>query len=264
MSQAKDSVRQTIIVTVVLCLVCSVLVSGAAVILKPKQMANASLDRKKNILESAGLMEPGRSVEELFSGVEARVVDLNSGDFVEVEDASEFNQRVAAKNPETSVSIPRDKDVAGIGRRSNLASVYIIRSDDGSIENVILPVHGYGLWSTMYGFLALEGDGNTVVGFKFYEHGETPGLGGEVDNPLWRDQWPGKQVYDEKGRPAAALVKGGVVPDSPAAKHAVDALSGATLTSRGVTNLLRYWLGEEGFGPFLTKLRTAGGNSGEA
>jgi Na+-transporting NADH:ubiquinone oxidoreductase subunit C len=116
----------------------------------------------------------------------------------------------------------------------------------------------------MYGFLALEGDGNTVIGLKFYDHGETPGLGGEVDNPSWRQQWEGKKIYDEEGRPAARLVKGGVNPDSEASNYAVDSLSGATLTSRGVTNLIQYWTGEEGFAPFLTKLRAGEVKDGEA
>jgi len=264
MSQAKDSVKHTVMVAAILCLVCSVLVSAAAVVLKPKQTENAFLDRKRNILESAGLMEPGRSVDELFANIEPRVVDLETGEFADVEDPTAFDQRAAAKDPETSVSIPKEKDHASIRRRAKRVSVYLVRSDDGGIESVIIPVHGYGLWSTMYGFLALESDGNTVVGFKFYEHGETPGLGGEVDNPAWLNQWPGKEVYGEDGQVAAGLVKGGVDPNSPAAEYAVDALSGATLTSQGVTNLLRYWLGEEGFGPFLKKLRTTGGKSGEA
>ncbi len=120
---------------------------------------------------------------------------------------------------------------------------------------MILPVRGYGLWSTLYGFLALESDGNTIAGLGFYEHGETPGLGGEVDNPRWKAQWPGKEVYED-GDPVIRLIKGSVDPNAANAEHKVDGLAGATLTSKGVTNLLQFWLGERGFKPFLDNLKS--------
>ncbi|MOA31350.1 Na(+)-translocating NADH-quinone reductase subunit C [compost metagenome] len=120
-------------------------------------------------------------------------------------------------------------------------------------------MRGYGLWSTLYGFLALKGDLNTVVGLGFYQHGETPGLGGEVDNPKWKALWNGKSLFDEQGQLAIQIIKGSVDAQSPNASHQVDGLAGATLTSKGVHNLLHFWLGENGFGPFLAKL-----NNGEA
>ena len=128
----------------------------------------------------------------------------------------------------------------------------------GDIDKIILPIRGYGLWSTLYGFIALEADGNTVAGLGFYEHGETPGLGGEVDNPRWKAVWPGKQVYRD-GEVAIALIKGAVDTSSANAPWQVDGLAGATLTARGVTNLVQFWLGENGFEPFLNNLK-----SGEA
>ena len=135
--------------------------------------------------------------------------------------------------------------------------VYLIEKD-GKYDKVILPVRGYGLWSTLYGFLALENDFNTVAGLGFYDHGETPGLGGEVDNPKWKAIWPGKEIYSD-GDVAIELVKGNVDSSTPNAENKVDALSGATLTSRGVSNLLRFWMGELGYKSFLSNLR-----SGEA
>lgn len=131
--------------------------------------------------------------------------------------------------------------------------MYLVENS-GAIEKIILPVRGYGLWSTLYGFVALESDANTVVGLGFYEHGETPGLGGEVDNPRWKAFWPGKQVYRD-GEVEIALAKGAVDPASTDAPWRVDGLSGATLTSRGVTNLVQFWLGEDGFQPFLANLK---------
>ncbi len=104
--------------------------------------------------------------------------------------------------------------------------------------------------------LAREGDANTIEGLGFYDHGETPGLGGEVDNPRWKQQWVGKEVYgDDLSEPGIRLVKGGVDANAADSEHKVDALSGATITSRGVEHLVNYWLGDRGFATYLKKLR---------
>ena len=227
-------------------------VSTAAVVLKPAQEANRSLDRRRNILEAAGMLRPGVSVDQQFSVIEERFVDLRSGRFTDAVSAG-YDQRAAAREPGASRAVPGPEDRAKIGRRAHIAQIYLVRGA-GAYEKIILPVHGYGLWSTLYGFLALEADANTVAGLGFYEHKETPGLGGEVDNPRWKALWPGKQVYRD-GAVALRLLKGAVDPASAQAAWQVDGLSGATLTSRGVTNLIAYWLGDEGFAPFLTNLR---------
>ena len=221
--------------------------------LKPAQEANKSLDRKRNILQAAGMLAEGRSVEEQFAAVEERFVDLSTGEFTD-DVPPDYDQRAASKDPARSRDVPSDEDIAKIGRQAEIAEVYLVRDDAGAIEKIILPVHGYGLWSTLYGFLALESDANTVAGLGFYDHGETPGLGGEVDNPRWKSQWPGKKVYRD-GEVELRLLKGSVDPQSPNAQWRVDGLSGATLTSRGVTNLITFWMGDEGYAPFLNKLQ---------
>jgi len=231
-------------------------VSTAAVLLKPIQQANQALERKRNILAVAGLSVPRAEVDALFERFEARAVDLATGRFTDGVDVATYDQRRAAADPATSTPVPRDEDIAGIGRRARLAVVYLLRGEDDRIAQVILPVHGYGLWSTLYGFLSVEGgDMNTVAGIRFYEHAETPGLGGEVDNPRWRDRWRGKAIFGEDGSVRLSLVKGAVDTSRPQALYEVDGLAGATLTARGVTNLIHYWLGKQGFGPFLANLR---------
>jgi len=247
-----DSIFRIVAVAFSLCIVCSVVVSTAAVVLKPAQEANQALDRKRNILAAAGMLEEGKSVEELFQRIDERFVDLRSGEFTDAP-AEGYDQRAASKDPARSVDLG-DADIAKIGRRAHFARVYLVRDATGAVDKVILPVHGYGLWSTLYGFVALEGDANTIAGIGFYEHGETPGLGGEVDNPRWQGQWPGKQVYRD-GEVAIALAKGSVDRSQPNADWRVDGLAGATITSRGVTNLVQFWLGESGFGPFLDNLK---------
>ena len=204
------------------------------------------------------MLQEGLSVEEQFSQVTARVVDLRTGRFADDVDPDRYDQRKAAKDPDGSDRLNAEQDQAKIARREHYAIVYLVEDSDGEVDKVILPVHGAGLWSTLYGFIALESDGNTVAGLGFYEHGETPGLGGEVDNPRWKAFWPGKQVYRD-GEVNIALIKGSVDPGSANAPWQIDGLAGATLTANGVTNLVQFWLGENGFQPFLDNLK-----SGEA
>ena len=252
-----DSTLKTLIVALALCLVCSILVSTAAVKLQPLQERNQELDRKKIILEVAGLLKPGVSIDELFKQVEPKVVDLSTGEYVDTMDPNQYDQRQAAKDPEMSVKIPPDRDIAQIRRRAKHAVVYLVK-EEGQTKLILLPVHGYGLWSTMYAYIALERDANTIFGLRFYEQGETAGLGAEIDNPRWRNNWNGKVVYGEAEKPQIRVIKGAVAPGDPEAKFKIDGLAGATLTANGVTNLIHYWLGPEGFGTYLKKFRSAG------
>lgn len=252
-----DSTKKTIIVALLLCLICSIVVASAAVLLKPLQIANKKTDKKRNILAVTGLAYDGKSIDELFEQFEIKVVNLETGDYAENIDPAIYDQRKAAKDPVQSTKLPSDQDIAGIIRRANLATVYLLK-EGNNIKQIVLPVHGYGLWSTLYGFLALDSDANTIHGLKFYEHAETPGLGGEVDNPRWRSQWLGKKSYDDNGEVRIKVIRGHVVPELSGSEYQVDGLSGATLTSQGVSNLLNYWLGEDGFGPYLNKIRSEG------
>ena len=269
-----DSLEKTIAIAVALCLVCAVLVSFAAVALKPLQIDNKAADMKKNILDVAGLLEEGADINAAFSEkIEAKIVDLETGSYVENIDADEFDQRKAAKDPAQSVAIPKDKDIAHIRVKAKYAKVFLVK-EASVTKSIILPMHGYGLWSTLYGFLSLDADGQTVQSINFYDQAETPGLGGEVVNPNWRALWKGKKVYAETdqpslekgliteadiGEPALSLIKGVVDNTKPASQYQVDGLAGATLTSTGVTNLVRYWMSNEGFAPYLKKVRTVKG-----
>ena len=251
----KDTPLGTLMVAAVLCLVSSVAVSTAAVMLKPLQERNKTQAMHADILKVAGLSAEGNNIEALFEEhIITRLVNLETGEYVEDVDPLSFDQRAAARDPQQSTSVPPDQDIASIKRRANYAPVYLV-GDGDSPELIILPVHGYGLWSTLYGLLALDSEGNTIKGITFYEQAETAGLGAEITNPDWQAQWSGKQVFDASGAVQFKLVKGGVDSASAAAQYEVDALSGATLTSNGVTHLMRYWMSDQGFGPYLAKLR---------
>ncbi|TFH32947.1 MAG: NADH:ubiquinone reductase (Na(+)-transporting) subunit C [Myxococcales bacterium] len=225
-----ETVARTLLVAFLVSLVCSSLVASAAVLLKPRQVADALLDMRRNILEVAGLMEPEADVDELYESIDRRVVDLQTGAYVEGADLE--------GNPELGV-------------------VYLVRRD-GEVSRIILPVSGYGLWSTLYGFLALRGDGNTIADITFYAHGETPGLGDFIAKPAWRELWRGKRAFDESGDLKIEVIKGRVPADDPLADYHVDGVSGATLTGNGVTKLLQRWLGDDGYGPYLRDLRDGG------
>ena len=238
----RDSISNTLIVAVGLSLVCSVIVSSAAIVLKPVQERNEELFRKQIILDVAGLMEPGADVDALFASIETRTVDLESGSYADEAD------------PEAMVTIPTELDIASIGQRPRYVDVYLVK-DEGRLEQLILPVYGKGLWSTMLGYLSMAPDGNTVRGLRFYAHAETPGLGDQIDKEPWRAQWDGKQIYDDSGEPKIRVIKGIVPDDAPNAEYMVDGLSGATLTANGVTYLVQYWTGSHGFGPYLANYR---------
>ena len=254
LAMPNDSPRKIIGVAVVLCLACSIVVSATAIGLRPLQEANKRAEIRRNILQVAGIMTPGVDIEELFKQIEPRVVDLRSGSFTDAVDPSSYNQREAVRDPSLSAALPIEQDIAGIRRKAHYATVYLVKDSTGGIGSVILPVHGYGLWSTLYGYLAVKPDGREVVGLQFYEHAETPGLGGEVDNPKWRAQWPGKFLRDADGELRIEVVKGAAA-TGPDGDFQVDGLAGATLTSRGVSNLVRFWAGKDGFGPFLKNLQ---------
>lgn len=276
LAMGNDSLEKTIAIAVSLCLFCAVLVSFGAVALKPLQAHNKALDMKKNILDVAGLLEEGKDIDKAFAEkIEAKIVDLETGNYVDNVNADEYDQRKAAKEPAQSIAIPKEQDIAHIRVKPKLAKVFLVK-EGNAIKSIILPVSGYGLWSTLYGFLSLDPDGQTVQSINFYDQAETPGLGGEVVNPKWRALWKGKKVYAETdqpslekgtieeadiGEPAISLIKGIVDNDKPGSQYQVDGLAGATLTSTGVTNLVRYWMSKEGFARYLSKVRVKGAKS---
>ena len=258
----RDSTLGTIVTAAVLCVVCSVVVSASAVGLKSFQEANKKKFQQRNILEAAGytpeeVREQG--IETLFESIETQLIDLETGEPTDAVSLDGFDQRAAAKDPELSVELPKDQQTFGFSRREKYSRVYLMK-DGESLKKVILPIYGKGLWSTIYGYIALENDLNTISGITFYEHGETPGLGGEVENPRWKSTWSGKLVGDGQNV-KIEVIKGSVDESSPKADYQVDGLSGATITSQGVSDTVRYWL-SDGFGPFLQNLQAGDLNNG--
>jgi Na+-transporting NADH:ubiquinone oxidoreductase subunit C len=259
--RSRDGTANTLIVAVSLSLVCSLLVAGTALLLKPRQLQNEADYRQRIILEVAGLEHLTADGTSAFSRIESRMVELATGDYVESPEVDGFDANLAASDASLGIEIPPQLDIAVIRRRARFAPVYLVMVGR-EIEQIILPVYGSGLWSTMHGYLALESDANTIRGLRFYSHAETPGLGDQVDKQAWRSLWPGKKLFDESGRLRVEVIRGAVAATPGAAdahQYQVDGLAGATLTGRGVTNLLHYWVGEHGFGPYLERIGASSG-----
>ena len=261
-----DSTKKTLIVAISLCLVCSVLVSSAAVALNSIQEKNKRLDKIKNILVAGGLYEENTDVQEVYKEkVKGVLIELETGKVVPEDQYNEklnvenFNISDMSDDSEYGASVEEGDGLPGIKSRPKYMPVYEV-VDNGEVEKYIFPVFGKGLWSTLYGFLALESNLETVSAITFYEHGETPGLGGEIDNPKWKALWQGKKVYDDDHRVKIAVIKGKVDPSNPNKDFLIDGLSGATLTTRGVDNLVRYWLGQNGYGVFIDNVREGNHN----
>lgn len=260
---AEESLARPFYTVLVLALVCSALVAGATVGLRPLQDVNRQLDRKRNILRAAGIYERDSRVEEQFRAIRTRVVDLATGEFVPESQINPvtFDQKKAALDQKKGKTLRSEDDLAGLSRVERYGVVYLVEKGQ-RIDQVILPVRGKGVWSTMYAYVALDGDLNTIRGISFYEHGETPGLGGEIENKRWQAGWEGKRIYGPNQTVALRVVKGRASEKPAEAAYQIDGLSGATMTSSGVSNLMRFWFGNHGYQPFLRRMRQQGGLNG--
>ncbi len=253
-----SSILKTYQVVLGVCLVGSFLVSVAAVKLSPRQKENQRLEKIKNILSVVHLYDENADIEAIYrKKILKQWIELKTGKFLDqsTTQLDKLSIDALAKSPEYGESIPSALDIANIKRRPKYMPVYFVKKGN-TLQKIILPVYGKGLWSTLYGFLALKSDATTIAGITFYQQGETPGLGGEITNPRWQKLWQDKQAFYANGKVAISVIKGVVRPDAPKAAYQVDGLSGATLTSRGVNNLVHYWLSNDGYGPFLKRLKS--------
>jgi len=254
-----DSTRYTVIFATIVCVVCALLVAVAAVSLQPRQAANARLYMEKNVLVAAGLVEPGQDVSErelraIFdTSIKARLVDFQTGELLPEGklDARSYDQRKARSDPGASRVAPPNN--AGIGRLPNYGIAYFVMKDK-AVDQIVIAVEGLGMWGTIYGFVSLAPDGNTVRGLTYYDQKETPGLGGEISNPKWQALWRGRKGFDDQWNAKITVIKGAAGPAATDPLR-VDGLSGATVTSNAVTRLMQFWLSDNGYGKFLKRFR---------
>ena len=234
-----------LIIPLVACIACAIIVSVTAVSVRPEQNLNVENEKKVKILAAAGIKTD--KVDEEFSRIKTVFVDFETDKLVIIDPA--YDHIKAASNPDLSTVIPKADDIAVLKRRENIGTIYVWVDEKNAIEKLVLPIRGYGLWGTLYGYLSLDSDLNTVRGIEYYDHKETPGLGGEVDNPNWKSDWYGKRIYNDDGSVALYVTKGASSTD-----YEIDGISGATLTTNGVSNMIKYWLGDNGYGPIIKNL----------
>ena len=215
---------QTFRFAIIITLVCSLLLAAAATLLKPRQIENVKLDIKKNILKSAGITDPDaeltrEDIQTLYSkNIDESVID--------------------DKGVQVEGKTPSDIDPKA---NSGLMALYKWKDREG-VKAYIIPISGKGLWSTLYGYLAIEPDGETVKGLSFYQHGETPGLGAEVEKKWFTDNFIGKKIVNPQGELISVTIVRGKVKDKvPESEfyHNVDGISGATITGRGINKFLK-------------------------
>jgi Na+-transporting NADH:ubiquinone oxidoreductase subunit C len=255
---SKESIFRTVLVAFVVALFCSLMVSAAVYYLRPVQLVYKNLAQNRAIVEVAGLIPTGEPLSDgevirHLLALDARMVDMSTGHFVDDLDAWSFDQRAAAADPERGVEIPESRDIAQLKRRSQYAPVYLVL-DGNAIQRIVLPVHGQGMWSRIYGYISLTADLNTIAAVRFYEHGETPGIGDRIQDDAWTSRWSGKRLFDQSGNVAFQVSKD----DQPSPYH-VDSISGASVTAQSVGQLIRYWVGGDGFGPLIIRLTQARG-----
>jgi Na+-transporting NADH:ubiquinone oxidoreductase subunit C len=258
-----ESPRYVVAFATAVCVVCALIVSVAAVGLSSRQSENARLYRHKNVLLAAGIVRPDERLTDaelmkrFEASIEPALIDLASGAPAKDTglDPRTYDPRKVRNDPQLARDAPPND--AGITRLPNTGIVYFVRSDKGPPQQVVLPVEGVGMWGLMAGFMALDRDGNTVRGLTFYEQKETPGLGAEIANPKWQALWVGRKAFDASWEPKLRVIKGRADPPEKD-PHRVDGLSGATITSQAVSRLIGFWLGPNGYGPFLERFRKEG------
>ena len=217
-----------LVFAVVVCLVCSILLAVSESALKPYKEENVRIDKRFNILKALGVNVytnghkriPPALVNEIYNrDVQELVLDGTTGAPVEGKKPADVN--------------PDEFDA-----RTKLP-LYVRRDAAGKPMTYAFPVSGKGLWSTIYGYLALRSDLATVAGATFYKHGETPGLGGEVEAEWFQKNFQDKVVFKDGNRVRLRVIKGKVADNFPEGNpHAVDGISGATITGDGVTKFV--------------------------
>tara|TARA_B100000941_G_C28508268_1_gene558813 strand:- start:6223 stop:6990 length:768 start_codon:yes stop_codon:yes gene_type:complete len=249
----KDSALNIALVGIGLCLLCSAIISIVAIQLRAVQENNVVLDQQKKIISSANLDETYDSIESAMKNISKVIINLETGKKID-RDPRTYDLSKELRMEGMYKNLSPEEDIASIKKRENFAKIYIEYQEE-KVKTLILPVRGYGLWGIMYGYLAINEDLNTVIGLEFYEHKETPGLGAEIVNPKWKATWENKEIYDSSGKVNLKVIKGVSSINDEDHKYQIDGLSGATITSNGVTNLIAFWMGPKGYLPFIENLK---------
>ncbi|MDO5631773.1 MAG: FMN-binding protein [Paracoccus sp. (in: a-proteobacteria)] len=251
LAQPNDSRGKTIAVAFVTAAVCALLVTAATVTLRPIQTANRAAEQQAR-LESLIAAIPGMSDLLAQSGDAALstvVVDLTTGRAAADITPETLPETLA--NPASHSALTPAQDLADLGSRPDYAQIFILRrGDSGPVDLVILPVAGAGYDGVIQAMVALRGDTRSIAGMTVTSQSETPGLGARITEPAWQAQFAGLPALDDRGTVRFAVARG-----RAATEYEVDGITGATRTSNAITNMMRFWLGPDGYGPLLDAIR---------
>ncbi len=248
--RSNDDPVKILTMSVLVAFTCAVVVSSTEQLLQPRREANIAASRQAQMSSMLATL-PGLESVLASSGVDSlqtRIVDFSTGTYATGIDANTFDVETAQTDPASSIELAPEIDIAGLGRRSNYSPVYLLHKDE-ELMLVILPVHGVGYQSVIRAWLVLAGDLDTIKAFSIFEQGETPGLGSRIEDPVWQAQFNNRSLRDDSGALRLTVVKGKSQND-----FEIDGITGATRTGNGINNLMEFWLGDFGYGPFLSTL----------
>lgn len=239
----KNSSGFTFLFSSIMVIVVAVLLASAAIVLSPYQAKNIRLEKMQNILNSIAVKATPKEAEQLYTQYMKEQVVLNNK-----------GEPVTGSSSAFDIDLKKELDKARLGKANEQLFPLFVFEKDGKLYYII-PVRGKGLWGPIWGYIALEGDLNTIYGASFGHKGETPGLGAEIETETFQQQFKGKKIFDDAGNfVSVQLIKGGAAPDD---LHNVDAVSGGTVTSNGVSEMLQRTISS--YLPYFKTLDKTGG-----
>lgn len=248
----QTSSAKTVTIALTVALACSAMVTTAVLSLRPLQANLATLERHRIVLQLLGAHIPKpndtREVLSSFNALDARLYDFSTGG-----ENTTINAHVYDPWSDTAPQRSLPLNALGLASLPAYAPVYRVQSADGA-SRLVLPIQGKGMWSNLYGYLALAGDLKTVTDLYIYQHGETPGIGDRILHTDWIESWRGKQIGSTHGEPRLSVTNDPSIPE----ELRVDVISGATITSQAVGRMVHFWLGPDGFGPLLDQWAETG------
>lgn len=243
-----ESRTKTLVMAFLVAAICGVLVSAATVYLRPIRAANQAAEQQAR-LEAllAGIPGMGETLAQSDGALSTVVIDLEDGGAAD--EVTPETLEAALNEARNWTALSPAEDIADIGRRPDFAQVYLLR-DGERVSLVLLPMVGAGYGGPIEAILALRGDMQTIAGFTVTRQSETPGLGARIEEPSWQADFAGTQAYGGAGDVRFEVARG------PAGNEfEVDGITGATRTSNAVTDMIRFWLGPDGYGPFIAAIR---------
>lgn len=239
-----ESRTKTLVMAFLVSSVCTLMVSGATVLLRPIQAANRAAEEQARI-EALVQGIPGMAdlLQQSGGTLSTVVIDLDDGRAAQ--DVMTDTLEATLADTANWTALNPGADLAGLGHRPDYAQIFLLRNGD-AISLVLLPITGQGYGGRIDAILALEGDMNTVAGIAITSHSETPGLGGRIEDPSWQASFPGTELRDDTGDVLFNVARG-----EASTPYQVDGITGATRTGRGFSNMVRFWLGPDGYGPLI-------------